>query len=336
MSKLKFAFGPMSIEFIDAISSYSKSKKLEVMLIASRNQIECKEFGGGYVNNFTTEKFSKYIKEKKNKKIKLCRDHSGPFLSDSEKKLSYKDAIERTKISLKADIESDFSMLHIDTSKAKKKFDLADELFDFCNTLAKEKNKKIKFEFGTEDHGIKYSYKQFLKDLNFFCEIKNSNYLVCQTGSLVKEIYQVGEFDFKNSKKMSKFAKKKNIFLKEHNCDYISVPEINLRKKAGIGAMNVAPEIGVLQTNLTIMLAKELGLERKITAFKKIVLNKDKWVKWLYASKISDHQKLSISGHYFFSTQEYYNLKKEINKRVNFIKILNKTFYKYLDRFYGA
>jgi len=57
MSKLKFAFGPMSIEFIDAISSYSKSKKLEVMLIASRNQIECKEFGGGYVNNFTTEKF---------------------------------------------------------------------------------------------------------------------------------------------------------------------------------------------------------------------------------------------------------------------------------------
>ena len=74
--------------------------------------------------------------------------------------------------------------------------------------------------------------------------------------------------------------------------------------------MNVAPEIGVLQTNLTIMLAKELGLERKITAFKKIVLNKDKWVKWLYASKISDHQKLSISGHYFFLPKNIIILKR--------------------------
>lgn len=336
MKKIKFAFGPMSLEFIDAISNYSKIKNLDVMLIASRNQIECEKLGGGYVNNFTTEKFFKYVSRKKNKRIKLCRDHSGPFLNDNERRLSYKEAIERTKISLRTDIDSNFSMLHIDTSKAQKKFDLAEDLFDFCNNLAKEKNKKIKFEFGTEDHGVKYSFGQFIKDLDFFSKIKNSNYLVCQTGSLVKEIYQVGDFDFKNSKKMSLAAGRKKILLKEHNCDYMSVPEINLRKKAGISAMNVAPEIGVLQTKLTIMLAKELGLEKKIENFKKVVLKKDKWVKWLYAKKINDNQKLSISGHYFFSTQEYYDLKREINRRVNFIKKLNKAFYLYLDRFYGS
>ena len=56
------------------------------MLIASRNQIECEKLGGGYVNNFTTEKFLNMFLEK-NKRIKLCRDHSGPFLNDNEKKI---------------------------------------------------------------------------------------------------------------------------------------------------------------------------------------------------------------------------------------------------------
>ena len=90
------------------------------MLIASRNQIECKHLGGGYVNNFS-ENYAKYIKSKNNKKIKLCRDHSGPFLSDQEKGMSLKNSIERTKMSLSTDISSGFSMLHIDTSKVQRK-----------------------------------------------------------------------------------------------------------------------------------------------------------------------------------------------------------------------
>ena len=35
------------------------------MFIATRNQIDKKEFGGGYVNNFSTEEYSKYIKKRK-------------------------------------------------------------------------------------------------------------------------------------------------------------------------------------------------------------------------------------------------------------------------------
>ena len=335
MKSLKFAFGPMSLDFIDAISKYSKKKKIKVMLIASRNQIESKILGKGYVNDFTTEKYAKYIKSKNNNNIKLCRDHSGPFLSDQETGMSLKEAKERTKQSLRSDILSGFSMLHIDTSRVvNKKYEVAEELFDYCDNIANQKKLKIEFEFGSEDHGIKVSIKEFLKDLNFFFKIKNSKYLVCQTGSLVKEKYQVGSFDFLNSKKMSLIAKEKNILLKEHNCDYITKTEIKLRKNAKIGAINVAPEIGVLQSELTVNYAKFFGLDKQINDFKKTVINGKKWKKWLYSNKISDDQKLSISGHYFFSSPEYKNLVYQLEKKVNFNKILQRHFYLYLDKFY--
>ena len=56
------------------------------MLISSRNQIDKNELGIGYVNNFSTKEYSNYVKNKKNKYLHLCRDHSGPLLKDIEKK----------------------------------------------------------------------------------------------------------------------------------------------------------------------------------------------------------------------------------------------------------
>ena len=51
------------------------------MLIASRRQIETKKLNHGYVNNWSTEKFSSYV-QKKNNNIILCRDHGGPYAKD--------------------------------------------------------------------------------------------------------------------------------------------------------------------------------------------------------------------------------------------------------------
>ena len=52
--KLKLGIGPMSKEVINCLSLFSKNK-IQVILIASRNQIDIKEFGGGYVGNFDTK-----------------------------------------------------------------------------------------------------------------------------------------------------------------------------------------------------------------------------------------------------------------------------------------
>ena len=65
----------------------SSKKKFPSMLIASRRQIETKNLNHGYVNNWSTEKFSSYV-QKKNNNIILCRDHGGPYqgLSVNKKK----------------------------------------------------------------------------------------------------------------------------------------------------------------------------------------------------------------------------------------------------------
>ena len=55
--------GPMSKNFVDSCIEYTRNKNFPLMLIASRRQIDAEDFGGGYVNNWTTETFSNYVKK---------------------------------------------------------------------------------------------------------------------------------------------------------------------------------------------------------------------------------------------------------------------------------
>ena len=265
----KLGLGPMSVEIIDIVSDFAQLNKKNIMFIASRNQIDKKEFGGGYVNNFSTEEYSKYIRDKKNKYIHLCRDHSGPLLKDSEKKMSFSESLERTKESLKDDILNDFKLLHIDTSMCKNKYKIAENLITFCDSVASKHKKKILYEFGTEEHGTKVAIKKFENDAAFFSNINNKMFLVGQTGSLIKEIYQVGEFDTLIVKKLVNLSKKYNIFLKEHNCDYLSNLQIKERKNIGVNAINVAPELGYIQTKSTIYLANMFNIQKSLKDYKK-------------------------------------------------------------------
>ena len=80
-------------------------------LIASRRQIDSEEFGCGYVNNWSTKEYSKYVIEKDKKgKILLARDHGGPWQHPNEiqHNLSLREAMESAKKSYLADIEADF------------------------------------------------------------------------------------------------------------------------------------------------------------------------------------------------------------------------------------
>ena len=61
----KVGLGPMSIEIIDIVSDFAKFHKKNIMFIATRNQIDKKEFGGGYVNNFSTKNTQIILKIRK-------------------------------------------------------------------------------------------------------------------------------------------------------------------------------------------------------------------------------------------------------------------------------
>lgn len=325
--------GPMSVEVINSIDAFSKKHKKKIMLICSRNQIESEKLGRGYVNNFSTKDFSKYIKRKKNNLLIMSRDHCGPFKRDNDKR-NLKKEVDNCKVSLKDDIKNDFQILHIDTSECgNAKYEVAAELIDYCNEIAKDFKKKIFFEFGCEDHGVLTSFKKFKKDAKFFSKYNNKQFIVCQTGSLIKSVFQVGQFDIDTVKIMKKIAKDNGILLKEHNCDYLNLEQIDLRKNYGISAINIAPELGVIQTNLTYNLAKKFNLDKEIEIFKKLVLRKNKWKKWNYNNE-NNLIKFFSAGHYHFTETIYKLILKKISSRTNFQNKLNQTIEKNLIRFF--
>lgn len=310
--------GPMSIEVINSLNKFSKKYKKKIMLICSRNQIETEFLGGGYVNNFNTENFANFIKSKNNRYLIMARDHSGPFKRDGFVNKNLSSEVENCKKSLTDDIINDFSLLHIDTSECgKAKYEIADELIKFSNDLAKKLKKKIFFEFGCEDHGVMTNFKKFSMDAKFFSNFKNRKYIVCQTGSLVKSIFQVGQFDIDSIRIMKKISDEYGILLKEHNCDYLNNYQISLRKKFGINAINIAPELGVTQTMLIYYLGKKYNFDDEIFSFKKLVLKKNKWKKWNYNNE-NNLIKFFSAGHYHFQSSEYKKLYSKICKKENF------------------
>ncbi len=329
--------GPMSTEVINSLDFFSKKYKKKIMLICSRNQIESEKLGGGYVNNFSTTDFANFVKSKKNKLLIMSRDHCGPFKRDGiiKNKKNLNTEVNNCKISLLDDIKNDFKILHIDTSECGgQKYAIADELIRFSNEAAKKLNKKIHFEFGCESHGVLINFKQFKKDAEFFSNYQNKQFIVCHTGSLVKSIFQVGQFDVDSIKTMKKIANDNGLLLKEHNCDYLTNEQIKLRTDHGIDAINIAPELGVIQTNLIFNVSKKLRLEKELNLFQKLVLKKGKWKKWNYNNE-NNQIKFYSAGHYHFSSKIYKNLINKINHKLNFQKLLNKSIERNLIKYFN-
>ena len=70
--------GPMSANCVDAAIELANQYESPLILIASRRQIDSEDFGGGYVNNWSTERFADYVIDRDKKgKIFRARDHGG-------------------------------------------------------------------------------------------------------------------------------------------------------------------------------------------------------------------------------------------------------------------
>ena len=155
------AVGPMSINCINAAIEIANQTNKLLMMIASRRQIDSVEMGGGYVNNWDTKSYAKYVfKNDKSANIILARDHGGPWQNDKEVKmqLSLRDALESAKNSFKCDIDSGFQILHLDPSMDPYKTPNVDEvlervfeLYEFCYSYAQANKKEVLFEIGTEE-----------------------------------------------------------------------------------------------------------------------------------------------------------------------------------------
>jgi len=329
--------GPMSINSINATIDLAKYSKLPLMLIPSRRQIDRNE---GYVGNFNSIKFSNYLKNKKN--IILCRDHGGPWQNnyEVENNLNIKKAMLSAKKSFETDIDSGFEIIHVDPSidinnklNIEIILDRIFELVEHCWHYSKKKKKKILFEIGTEEqNGLLETFENyeyaFSKLNKFFLsnKIPNPIFFVVQFGTKVMEDKNIGKFNkitnFSELKDKNKeflriinFLRKNKIFTKIHNVDYLSDRHLSFLKMCKVGAINVAPEFGVVETRSFIKILKDNNLDELLKNFLDLSYKSKKWKKWVInKNKISKFKCSELSGHYVFSSKEFKKIKNEANK----------------------
>ena len=335
--------GPMSLNCVDAAIELANEHEAPLILIASRRQIDSEEFGGGYVNNWTTQEFANYVIDNDLKgKILLARDHGGPWQSTREvnENLSLRRAMDSAKLSYLRDLEAGFQVLHIDPSVDIHSSPNIDEilervfdLYDYCWTHAQRLDREVIFEVGTEEQSGSTNTQEeldyTLNKLLIFCKKNNipqPSFVVIQTGTRVIETRNVGTFDTPlrvanelpaeiQVPKMIEICNRYGIMMKEHNTDYLSDEALQWHPRLGIHAANVAPEFGVAETLAMVDLLEKNNLNKLADDFLRISYDSKKWEKWMLDdTKASDRDKSIISGHYVFSNPECVEIKSKARK----------------------
>ena len=363
--------GPMSVNCVDATIELANEFEVPILMIASRRQIDSDEFGGGYVNNWTTEDYARYVTEKDKKgKIFLARDHGGPWqnVKEKEAKLGLRRAMNSAKSSYRADIEAGFQILHIDPSvdihgnpAVDEILDRIFELYEFCWSQAQNAKQEVIFEVGTEEQsGSTNSQDELEYTLNVikkFCaqsKLPSPTFVVIQAGTRVMEMRNVGSFDSPirvaneipaeiQVPKMIEICNRQGVLMKVHNTDYLSNESLQWHPRLGIHAANVAPEFGVAETTALVNIMESNDLCNLADRFLRIAYDSNKWDKWMLGeSKATDRDKSIIAGHYVFSNPEVKDIKfeaakilysKSIDLEIYLKQQVKKSIFRYLFNF---
>ncbi|MDP2586792.1 MAG: hypothetical protein Q8P32_03405 [Candidatus Komeilibacteria bacterium] len=306
----KIGIGPMSSEIIEAAFRYSEINKKPLMLIPSKNQID---WDRGYVNNWTTENFMSYIASMKNiyprSNIFICRDHCGPGFKNNKLRDVYH--------TLETDIELGFNLIHVDFSNFS---NIHNEILLESKKAIEfivKKNSKILIEIGTDKNraGVTNDFSKIKKEIKFFTSFVPIKFYVVRTGSLVKEINQIGKFNLNFISKVKKIVEKESVLLKEHNGDYLSEDEI-LARRGIIDAINIAPQFGVLQTHTILEKCITYGID--YSDFLNQSYESKRWKKWSDNSIGRNRFLCSlIAGHYLFTSDSYKRVYDRLNKHTN-------------------
>lgn len=318
--------GPMSSNLLQAAFELGEEDDFPLMFIASRNQVDADELGGGYVNGWNQERFAADIKAIADKvgftgMYYLCRDHGGPWQRDNERNahLPEDKAMNLAKQSYLADIKAGFDLLMIDPTKDPfvigKVISLDQverrtvDLIAFCEKQRKALGiPEIGYEVGTEETngGLTSTdkYAEFVEYLKIELgkrDLPMPTFIVGQTGTLTRYTEQVGHYNFQNAFDLAKMAKSYGVGLKEHNADYMDDITLLEHIPAHVTASNDAPQYGTEETRAYLnlcavqdILVKE-GQCDKPSSLQSVLLAKaiktERWRKWM----VGDQTKLQVN-----------------------------------------
>lgn len=339
--------GPMSPRLLQGTLELAKEQNFPVLFIASRNQIDKKEFGGGYVSGWDQKQFCDAIQAMAEKVgfdglYYVCRDHGGPWQRDEERRaeLPEEEAMALGLESYLADIDAGFDLLHIDPTKdphtvgAVVDMDVVIrrtvELIEKIEAYRAEKHlPPLGYEVGTEETngGLTSTdaFETFIEKLKKALDGKglpHPQFIVGQTGTLVRMTENIGVYSDVNARKLGAITAKNNLELKEHNSDYLTDEAMLLHPALGVGASNVAPQFGVEETRAYLELARlekrlyDIGVCQKHgkvdTILPEAAVRTGRWRKWMIddvghytAEQVLENRDLTvkiaeISGHYVF------------------------------------
>jgi hypothetical protein len=324
MLKSKLGFGPMSFDIIDTIFEVSQENRVELMLIPSLNQINNKS---GYVCNTSylinyIKTFPKYYYPQSN--VKLCRDHCGIGFGGINN-------LDQIKQNIACDVNNGFDLIHIDVCYSQNKIQDAIELINYCKSL----NPNIDIEIGTDENSgyVNKTPEDILKEIKIFTHY-SPEFFVLQTGSKVIENYNSKIFKKDYLSNIKQVLQKQNISLKlkEHNADYLTTEEIKQRHNI-IDAMNIAPQLGVIQTTTILNQCQIFGISTQ--KFINLVSKKKNWSKW--TSSNDPFFQTILAGHYHYNSTEYQEifnaLSKETHIKYEIRNNLKKVLNHYVKRF---
>lgn len=337
------ACGPMSEEVIEAVFRYSDKFGIQLMLICSRNQIDV---NSGYV--FTTKLYMDYVGQMKRKyprsDVVICRDHCGPGFGPPD--TPDRPGLESTRQTIYYDIANGFDLIHLDLCRAAKmgehngsgptpmthdeKIDHTIELMQYALGL----NHETLFEIGTdENNGIaEADILKIHRDVEAINEIAKPEFYVVKTGSLVYEDCNIGRFDSQAVAKMSRLLHANGLKLKEHNADYLNTTQIKQRNGL-VDAVNIAPQLGIIQTNHVLSKALVYGIDTK--PFVAEVVDGQRWTKW---TDYSDRERLCalIAGHYHFRGPAYQELINALSKETCIRESIITEIYQIIEHYLFA
>tara|TARA_Y100000996_G_scaffold9221_1_gene7613 strand:+ start:852 stop:1805 length:954 start_codon:yes stop_codon:yes gene_type:complete len=305
----KFYIGPMSKNVVDAIIEFTEETDNKIGFIPSRRQVE---YNGGYVNNWTTEEFSKYV----NGRVLIERDHGGAGQGYVE---------DNGITSFKTDAEY-LDIIHIDPWKKYPNLnDGIDETLQNMNTIY-NMNPKVLFEVGTEEAIRKFTPDELnilLRSISEYDFFDNVKYAVVQSGvglDLGKRV-NTGNFDLGRLKEFIDVCKYWSVLSKEHNGDYLTGDDVKVRFDAGLDALNIAPEFGQLET-----LCHLENIGDDFEHFYQLCYKSKRWEKWVDKDFVPEDNKeelIKICGHYILSDVNFQRIKPNIDDKIK-LTIKNK------------
>jgi tagatose-1,6-bisphosphate aldolase non-catalytic subunit AgaZ/GatZ len=323
----------MSRNTVDVAIELGNELGLPLVLIASRRQVEARALGGGYAHNWSTESFAEYVRSHDSGKyVLLERDHGGPWQGQlsRERDMSLADAMASATLSYKRDIECGFDLLHIDPSKGPSGtlVDLRTftertiELLEFCAAAAKEcgRAQSPAFEIGTDEGAMGSATPDEIKEMYLrvrsHCErskIRPPAFVALPTGTSVRGRCNVGILDSTittrgdidadgSLARLLRFFSSQGVLVKQHNADYLSDKTLRWLATSPIAAINVAPQLGVVET---LCLMATLRGEHRMMAldrFVELAIESHQWERWLPPDAVADNlERAAVSGHYVFS-----------------------------------